>query len=429
MGVLLLIGLFVLSWLTQRPCGGLERPVRLVAQVSGSGRLRAGAASQPLSLDYPVVRAGYAPPRTDATEARMIPRARAVVLEVGPARIGWVSLELMLVSGELSEAIRARAEGLRLGMVFITATHAHTSAGGYERSTLLQVAGTGRYRADVREAIVSASIAALAEAAERLQPSVALQGSLSLPGQVGARSGGTVDDRLSRLELRADPSGAPIAELLLFSAHPTLAPHPDAVLDPDYPARLSAQRERGWGAVSLFLPASIGNGSAHLTHPVQPGTLAVDLFARALAQEVGRIPMAPIVDRGAQQVSLTASRVAFDRPSPDLQRLLPSWVEPIGEALLCQVAPEESEVATLSLGRLRWVAVPGEPSGEAARRIEASTGAGRTVAVTGDYLSYVETPEHVKENRGEARNQYFDASLLERMEEAAKLGFRTRRGP
>jgi neutral ceramidase len=351
------------------------------------------------------------------------PRARAVVLQVGQAKVGWVSLELMLVSHLLSDRIRAEAQALGLSEIVVSATHVHTSVGAYEPSPLFQAAGTGSFRPEVQRAVVDAAVGALADASRRLQGATVSEGTLAVPDAVISRSGGRADDRLTRLELRTRAGGQPIAEWLLFSAHPTLAHHPDTVLDPDYPGRLSAARERLWGGLSMFLPASVGNGSARQTpnegDPSSDPSVRVNRFAERLAEEAARVPMTPQTG----PLELAVQRVEFHLPSPDLSRLLPPGLSRLGEAAFCRAVGSRAELVAFRLGAVRWLAVPGEPTADVARRLESVSGAGRTVAVTDDYLSYIETEDKVRQEAGESKNQYFDAGLAERLAQAARLAF------
>ena len=78
-----------------------ERTPVLLGQAHAEGPLRAGAAKVPLAPPYPVVVAGYPPPRPEASRADPSPQARAVVLAVGDVKVGLVSLELLLVPEEL----------------------------------------------------------------------------------------------------------------------------------------------------------------------------------------------------------------------------------------------------------------------------------------------------------------------------------------
>ncbi|HLM48729.1 MAG TPA: hypothetical protein VK458_33005, partial [Myxococcaceae bacterium] len=65
-----------------------ERAPVVLGQVRTEGPLRAGAAKVPLAPPYPVVVAGYRPPRPEASQADAVPQARAVVVAVGDVKVG-----------------------------------------------------------------------------------------------------------------------------------------------------------------------------------------------------------------------------------------------------------------------------------------------------------------------------------------------------
>src|SRR3954451_18159295 len=80
-------------------CGRWEETAPVLSgQVKAEGPLRAGAARVELVPAFPVVVAGYPPPRAEASQANPPLHARAVVLQAGAARVGLVSLELLSVT-------------------------------------------------------------------------------------------------------------------------------------------------------------------------------------------------------------------------------------------------------------------------------------------------------------------------------------------
>src|SRR3712207_6151722 len=84
-------------------CGSWpERAPVVLSQARGEGALKAGAARVALEPPFPVVMAGYSPPRNEAREADPPLHARAVVLEAGGTKVGLVSLELLSVTPEVA---------------------------------------------------------------------------------------------------------------------------------------------------------------------------------------------------------------------------------------------------------------------------------------------------------------------------------------
>lgn len=395
-----------------------ERAPVLLSQVRGEGPLRAGAAKVALVPPFPVVVAGYAPPRPEAAQADPPLHARAVVLEAGGTRVGLVSLELLSVTTEVLERVRTQAAASGLGEVMVMATHSHSSMGGYDSRMVAQLAGTGKYRPESVDAIVTAAVAALTRAAASLTDVTLEVGEAREPGLVYSRSSGSAPDgALTRVVLRG--KAGPVAELLLFAAHPTMVSRQRAYVDPDYPGRLSALRESEGSGVTLLLQGAVGNASVAFSEG--QGLERVSGFARALSALAGRAAVSSVGD----SVRLSLARVEVGMPRPDASRLVPSLTRAAGDNLLCGSAQRVAEVGALALGPLELLAVPGEPTVDAGAVLVGRTGATGVLGLADGYVGYVEAPELVKDRRGESMRQYFGPALLERLAVAAELAAKT----
>jgi len=395
-------------------CGRWEESAPVLrGQVHAEGPLRAGAAKVALQPPYPVVVAGYPPPRPEASQADPSIHARAVVLQVGEARVGLVSLELLSVTGPMVAQIRERASDLGLRGVLVFATHTHSSFGGYDPRVVAQLVGTGRYRPATLDAAVSAASDALHQAAAALADVTLEVGRAAEPGFVSSRTGGeTPDGALTRVVLRG--ASSPVAELLLFAAHPTLVPRKRASVDPDYPGRLSELRE-AQGAVVLVLQGAVGNASVAFNEG--QGVERAAAFAQALSGLVERA--SPTATPSPTRLALARAEVAL--PRPDASRLVPSLTRAAGDNFLCHSAARVAEVNALALGPLELLTLPGEPTTGAGQVLAASTGATGVLGLSGDYLGYMETPELVAQAAGESKRQYYGATLLERLGAAARM--------
>jgi neutral ceramidase len=383
-----------------------ERAPVVLEQARAEGPLRAGAAKVPLAPPYPVVVAGYSPPRSEAWQANPPPQARAVVLAAGNVKVGLVSLELLLVPEELVAAVRERAADLGLQGLVVVATHAHSSFGGYDARLVSQLAGTGRYRKSALEAAVAGASEALHQAAARLTDVTLEVGEAREPGLVRSRSGGEEPEgALTRAVLRG--GAGPVAELLVFSAHPTLVPRRGTVVDPDWPGRLSLLREER-GGVALVLQGAAGNVSVAFDEG--EGMEKVGAYARAVAGLAERaVPAAA----GSSRLGFARAEVAL--PRPDASRLVPSYSRAAGDNFLCASSSRTAEVGALVLGPLELLVLPGEPTVGAGVALARRTGATGVLGLADGYVGYVDTPERVTAGEGEARRQYFGPALLDRL--------------
>ncbi len=387
----------------------------LLAEARAEGPLRAGAAKVPLTPPYPVVVAGYPPPRPDASKGEPVPQARAVVLAAGDIKVGLVSLELLLVPDALVAAVRERVADLGLHGVVVLATHAHSSFGGYDARLMAQLAGTGRFREEALEAVVSGADTALREAAARLTEVTLEVGEAHEPGFVRSRSGGEAPEgTLTRALLRG--AEGPVAELLLYAAHPTLVPRKRALVDSDWPGRLSQLREEQ-GGVALVVQESVGNVSVAFSEG--EGVERVEAFARAVAGLADTAK--PVV---AEAPRLAFSRVEVALPRPDASRLVPSFSRAAGDNFICASSSRKAEVGALVLGPLELLLLPGEPTVGAGDALLERTGATGVLGLADGYVGYVELPERVTAGEGEARRQYFAPALLDRLGAGAEFAAR-----
>jgi hypothetical protein len=383
-----------------------ERTPEVRGQARAEGSLRAGAAKVTLAPPFPVVVAGYGPPRPEASQADPPPQARAVVLAVGDVKVGLVSLELLLVPDELVAAVRERAAGLGLQGLVVVATHSHSSFGGYDSRLMSQLAGTGRYRKAALEAAVAGASEALHQAAARLTDVTLEVGEAREPELVRSRSGGEdPDGALTRAVLRS--ASGPVAELLVFSSHPTVVPRRRAFVDPDWPGRLSLLREEQ-GGVALVLQGAAGNVSVSFDEG--EGVEKAAAYARAVA---GLAERAAPVAAGTSRLAYARVEVAL--PRPDASRLVPSYSRAAGDNFLCASSSRTAEVGALVLGPLELLLLPGEPTVAAGSALMRRTGATGVLGLADGYVGYVDTPEQVTAGQGEARHQYFGPALLDRL--------------
>lgn len=407
---LLTCGIACAVWVGAGPvldrCDAPALPAWTERGARGTGPLEVGAARVALEPPFPVTVGGYGPPRERATRAMAPLAARAVVLRRGAVRIGVVNADVLLIPDALASEVRQQAAAFGLTDVMVVATHAHTSFGGYDPRLVPEVAALGRFREEAKRALVAGLVQALREANARLVPARLTVSEGQASGLVRSRDAGEpADARLTRVAFAT--SAGPLAQWVIFSAHPTTAGRTPEGLDPDYPGRLAeAEEARGHG-ITLFLPGAVGNASAV---PVDGGGPAA--FARAVEQAMPGADTAP--SAAAVDDPLFLDRARFSLPHPDARRLVPVGLRRLTEDLLCAAAPSHPGVSLLELGPLTLVGVPGEPTWAAAEALERAAGSkARVISLADGYLGYVETEERVRSGAGEARRQYFGPGLLD----------------
>jgi neutral ceramidase len=397
------------GWAWSDRCGDWTavRPL-LVASGNGEGALRAGAARAALTPPFPIVVAGYAPPRPEASRAFPPLEARALMLETPPLKVAIVSVDLLSLPADVANRVRERVADLGLSEVWVAATHAHSSFGGYDARTVSEIAGTGAFRVEARAAVVDACVSALRGAARALHAAELDVGSAEHPELIHARTGTAADPLFTRVRVRSAADARVVAEIWLLAAHPTLAVRERPTLSPDYPGLVDPDD----APVIVVLQGAVGNAGAIV--PDGEGE-AAERFARAVRGAFQSVPMSR-VDR----VAISFSRVVFGLPRPDARRLVPAIARGPVENLLCGSTERTAVLSALRLGSLTWMALPLEPTADAARALEETSGA-RAVALVGGYLGYVDGVRAVNERAGESRRQYFGPELLEAIQRAGSL--------
>jgi len=394
------------------PSGAAD--ISRLPEVKGQGPLEAGAGRARIQVSLPVTRAGYGPsePRAERQVAPL--SARALAVGAGGVKLVVVTLDLLTLPESLAAEVSREVEAMGAGAVLVAATHSHSSVGGYDDRKEMGFTGVGWPDAAVRGAVVGAAKEAAKQALGSMARARIAVGSAEAPELVASRAEGEAPDgRLTRVRVESE-AGQPVAEVLVFSAHPTLQPRRDGALSPDYPAAVSEALEAGGGVV-LTLVGAGGNAMAQV--PGAPAPEArVEAFARALAGRARQVALGPAVGEGA----VRSAAAVMPLPHPDASRLVGGWLRRPAENALCGLA-REAKVARWTLGPLTLVAVPGEITAAAGARVERAARADRVVSLANGYVGYVDTEDQVSRRTGESRRQYFPAELLSGLERAAAL--------
>ncbi|MGZ6096815.1 MAG: neutral/alkaline non-lysosomal ceramidase N-terminal domain-containing protein [Myxococcaceae bacterium] len=389
------------------PFSGLGRDARVrgVEHGAGAAPLRAGASVARMSIPLPVPAVGYGLVRPEVSRVAFPISARAVVLASENVKVGVVTLDLLLADAGLVDEVRKSVAALGLSALWVAATHTHSSAGGFALNPVAQVAGTGRFRPEVRRAVVEAVSRALGQAAARLQAVEVFAGESELASGTGSRDEfPQVDRRLTRLELRG--ASGPVTQLVVLAAHPTLVTRPPPGLDPDWPARLAAAEEAAGRGVTLVLQGDVGNVS------VERSGVGSDEPAEAFARAVEAAVQATALRPAGP--GLAYARLEVSLPGPDASRFVPWGLATlVDNVALWPWAPGWAELSELRIGTVRLLGVPVETTAASGAVLEAAAGGARVVSLVNGYLGYVEPADRVSRGVGESHRQLFGPELLE----------------
>ena len=189
----------------------------------------------------------------------------------------------------------------------------------------------------------------------------------ALPPLEEAAGAWAVDEALNVLYLEAS-NGRPQAVMVNYSAHPVVA----MLLPPvsaDYPGALTASVESCLnGATCLFVNGACGNvNSIRVTTHFDDVSWIGRTLGTAALGEIDRLKKGPPLS--STNVACDTERLELDaRPCPSLQDAEkaaarnPSYENRLAFRLARKLAegPIQIEVQAMALGRLRWVALPGE---------------------------------------------------------------------
>jgi neutral ceramidase len=383
-------------------------PPRLLRSFRASGPLRAGAAAVPLRPPLPVVRAGYGMPRALAERERDPLHVRALVLECGGRRVAIVLADLVLVPDALAHAIERRLSDRGLAGLLVVATHTHSSVGGFDARVLAQVVGTGRHRADVVEAIVGASDAAVRAAERALAPATLRTSATTLAPWAGNRSSpeAPIDAALTTAFLDAD-DGRRVATIAVVAAHPTLVERTSPILSADYPGAAMARIEAA-GGTALVLQGAAGDAAL----PTK-GTGAVEAAGASVALGVEQARLRAV----AASPRLAHAEAVVTLPPPDPQAIRPFLLRRPAANLLVPFAPRTARVTALAIGDILLLGLPGEPTALASTAVASVAPTDgrhvRIVGLAGGYVGYVDAPERVLSGAGESQRLWFGPELLQ----------------
>ncbi len=406
-GLLAALVVAAVAYLSVDRCGAWPHKAPALTQVAQSqGELKVGAAKVALQVPFPTTVGGYGPPRASVTRALTPLAARALVIELGGQRMAVVLLDALLVPPQLRDAI---GEGQKWP-TWVVATHTHTGPSGYDPRLASELAALGSFSPDAQQVLVTAARQALEEAHAHVLPARLELGEVRSQGVSVARSGPDVDRRVTKL--RFDAASGPVAQVLILSAHPTLAARKPEGLHADWPGLLAERLERDQGPVTLVLQGAGGNAS--IDRQLLPTPEAV---AEKLEALVRALPTAP----QAEPLSGAWNEVRVSLPRPDASRLVPSLLAAAAENALCDDAEDVVVLHGLRLGEARLLWVPVEPSLPAGLVLEEQARVTRLVSLADGYAGYVETTEAARAGTGEAHRQYFPPALLGELASGAKL--------
>ena len=372
---------------------------RTAVRLHGDAPLFAGAARVPIEIPAGAPLAGYAGFRSASVPG--IVEARALALRAGAAQAVVVSLETLLIPGELEAEILHRA-GLSPGScLLLAATHTHSGPGGTWDSLAAEIGGNGRYDRSLRDSIAQSAADAIRLAVGSLRLARFHAVSERWPdGPAVSRSGGPIEGRLTALQAR-DDLGV-IGTLVVYGMHPTVMPRASRVPSGDWPAVASRDIERRTEATALVLQGAGGDATWNRGGISGDGAALVDALGTRVAEEAMRA-LGPTRALSGAPLRCEVRLVAL--PAPAASERIPWPLRRGASNLLALFADPYAAVARIGVAGLDLAGVPGEPVGALSRE------GVQLIGLADGYLGYVEDPRRAAAGEGESARTYYGPGL------------------
>jgi neutral ceramidase len=400
--------------------------------------LRAGAAHVDLTppLELKAALGGYGERLSKpATGVHDRVWAKALILREADRRFAFVTADALAFPPGLKTAVAEAlaADGWKPEEILLLPSHTHTSLDmtALNPKNTFGIPQLGVFHKAVYDWTVAKLAAAVREAAKDPVPVVVGSATRSLEGWNRNRRGKTPVDRDLTLTRFDQETGAPLAVLVNWTAHPTFMEPEHMEFSGDWPGHLQRTLEAliGQGVTVLFYNGAEGDQSPTPRADGAPAWEQAERYGRELAIEAWRI-WEGVKPKAAPAFAWQWERVALPKrvAHPDFMktggREYGLTEESVGQ-LLAVLCPTETRCVALRLGDLAILGVPAEMSAELGLQIKAAVRAKpgvRHVAIAGladEWISYALSPEEYRRGGYEASVSFYGESLGPTLVEAA----------
>jgi hypothetical protein len=398
------LGLFVLAMLLVGPIDKTplkEQPFyqtmvsrldTIHPNLSRKDKVKVGWAKFNITPSYSLPMAGYTP--KDKYESIHDSIYGGVIAMTNGSSVNvFVSLDLMLfppsIKNRVNEALKRQGKDY---FVYYSATHTHSSLGGWDASLVGRLV-LGSYHAewvdqtanDILDNIDKATTSSISSTIQYWENDA----SEFVENRLDAANG-QVDGKLRGLKFnRADSSKAVI---VTYSAHPTNVELLSRVVSGDYPSALTKQLEKRGFDFGLFMAGMVGS---HRLKGIEGTDFErIDKAGLLLAEKVVKATNQNL----AESISISSAHIPIAFGSSQL-RIAKDWKvrDWVFRSLL---NPLQGELTYLQVGHVVFIGTPADFSGEifAQEKLEAIAAAmGKKLILTsfnGNYTGYVTADHH-----------------------------------
>jgi len=345
---------------------------------------------------------------------------RAFVFKNKSRKVAFVSLDLLITPMSITAALEKALPqiGFTRNQTYLTATHAHSSLGGWAKKPAGYLMA-GKYSPKIVKNITTAILRAIKRAEAEATP--AQIGFTAVPADafvsnrlIGAAG---VRDTLLRL-VKIQKETGEVGLLFTYAAHATCLPASELTLSGDYPAALVRHLEKSGvvnfaafsaGGVASHSPAAAGTGYEKINNMVAG-------LSQIIQQHINHMPL-------AYQFKLQALSVPLYLRKPHW-RLAQNWrLHPALFSLVFGKYP--ANLTALRLGNILFLGTPCDFSGELALEIQKQMPPGPdkliVTSFNGGYIGYITPDKYYDLKKYETRDMnlfgpYNGAYLSEMMQ-------------
>ncbi|MFD2515267.1 neutral/alkaline non-lysosomal ceramidase N-terminal domain-containing protein [Pontibacter locisalis] len=329
---------------------------------------------------------------------------RTFAFDNGTNKAYFVSLDMLIAPMSVAAELERQyaKSGIKPEQVYLSATHTHTSFGGWGKKMAGRIMA-GKYDKKLVTQTAQHIIKSIEQARADLRPAKIGYGSANGAAFVRNRLTGTQAERDTTIRFLkfARPDGSR-AILCTFSAHPTILPSMQPVLSGDYPGILVQELE----TVYDFAAFSAGAVGSHSSVYNEGSFESV--------AEVGQSIASTIVEEAlnvqtAYTSSLLSSRVPLYLPDPQWRVGEDKKLSPA--LFYTFFGRYDTYINRLQIGNTILLGVPADFSGELVPALEAQAHQQNSnlmlTGFNGSYMGYVIPDKHYQLKKYEARAMNF----------------------
>ncbi len=322
--------------------------------------------------------------------------ARALTLKSGKVKITILTVDVLLLSGNIRKKIIAKT-GLSPDEIYFTATHSHSGPGSFVDDLLFEFV-TGKYDSEYAEKFATQIADVIINSRKNLSPVAFESLQFNVPRKIANRIADSLPPyqklsalafyNISQNSLNSEiniKGQVPFAVLVSFSAHPTILTNHNKLISSEYPGAIVSELKRITGARHvLFAAGAVGDSAPISGRSIkQMETYGHDL-ANAVAKQLpkGKLYSKPDVKSLYLKIKLPSVRLNIN-----------SYLS-FSPFVSYFIGDRYTYLSFLKIANMIMIGVPCDYSGALVTALEKKIGNNLEILVTsfnGDYKGYLVT--------------------------------------